>query len=96
MLLKMQPIFWHRAQGVYISQGGNSRVMPHGDVSLGRPWYRGFWDKKRLEREKQLTIHDRSKRLLGTLGLQMLGGGEEEKERSLCSRDVIGAKQRRE
>ena len=57
-------------------QVGNSRVMLHGDVSLGRPWYRGFWDKK-IEREKQLTTHDRSKRLLGILGMQMLGAEEE-------------------
>ena len=48
------------------------------------------------QRKKQGVRPDRSKRLLGTLGLRLLWWGEEEKERFGCSRDVNGARQRRE
>ena len=48
------------------------------------------------QRKKQGARRDRSKRLLGTLSLRLLWRGEEEKERFGCSRDVNGARRRRE
>ena len=82
-----------RAQGAFIPKGAAAERCIMVMCLLGRSRYRGLRDKMTKERNEESYISDRSKRLLGTLGLRMLGGAK--KERFLCSRDVNGAQLRR-
>ena len=85
------PISWQSAR-CFHSQGSSSRAMPHGDVPSGKVAVQRLAGQNDQRKEQRIRS-DRSKRLLGTLGLRMLGGAK--KERFLCSRDVNGAQLRR-
>ena len=47
------PISWHRAQGAFIPRGATAERCIMVMCSLGRSWYRGLWDKKTTERNKE-------------------------------------------
>ena len=54
------PISWHRAQGTMIPKGARAERCVMVMCPLRRSWYRGLWDKKTRERNKEPNLIDAS------------------------------------